>query len=484
MTRADILSWADLIDSMPESASLPHYLTPMHPNAVGSYGNDAIDWGFGQPMHLGRVAEARWWQRLVLHRALEHDADGHLCWRTVIISAPRQVGKSVLERVVCAWRLHQRERFGQAQDVLHIAHKMNAAMEVWRPAARWAQLTYGRGAVRWAAGEQRIELPDGSRWLIQASNDGAGVAFSLTTILVDEAWRVARSIVDAGLRPTLAEANDPQLYLVSTAGTSNSDLMSTYRAAALDSSAPDTMLIEWSAPTDADVADPVTWRAAAPHWDERRAERVREAFAFAGNDEWIFRQQWLNQWIPAISAPLIAGEAWQASRATEPMPEGAVSFGIDIATDRSSATIAACTDGVIEIVDSQPGANWIVPRVAELAARWRPVAVVVDAVGPGAGLADRLALTDVADVVTSINGREMAAACALFFDRLHAGALRFIPHHDLTLAVSGARKRNYGQAWIFARDNPGASGVPLIAATLALWGSDHSAPEIESSAIW
>jgi hypothetical protein len=126
--------------------------------------------------------------------------------------------------------------------------------------------------------------------------------------LVDEAWKVPRVVVDGGLRPTLAEAVQPQLWLVSTAGTSASDLMAAYRAQGAAGTG-GVFLAEWSAPEeDVDVADPAVWRAAAPFWDERRQQRVAEAFETA--DEWTFRQQWLNQWVPRTGAPLIDADAW------------------------------------------------------------------------------------------------------------------------------------------------------------------------------
>src|SRR4051794_30121782 len=111
----------ELARNCPDNAAPARILSEKHPNAVGSYGNAAVNWGFSIPMHLGRVVAPRWWQRLVLDRALEFDAAGRLCWRTVVVSAPRQVGKSVLERVLCTWRLHNAELFdGQSQDVLHV----------------------------------------------------------------------------------------------------------------------------------------------------------------------------------------------------------------------------------------------------------------------------------------------------------------------------------------------------------------------------
>ena len=68
----------------------------------------------------------------------------------------------------------------------------------------------------------------------------------------------------------MAEAEQPQIWLVSTAGDARSDLMSGYRGVALGLEEPsdsdDILLIEWSAPPDPDldIDDPEVWRAASP----------------------------------------------------------------------------------------------------------------------------------------------------------------------------------------------------------------------------
>jgi hypothetical protein len=443
-------------------------------------------------MHKTVLPRLRWWQKLVLCRALEHDADGRLVWRDVVQSGPRQTGKSVLERVVCGWRQHQGVLLGEPQDVLHLAHKMHAAEEVWKPAGRWAAGVYGRGAVRWTNGEQQITLPDGSRWLIQAANDGAGVAFSLSLVLVDEAWRVPRGIVDNGLVPTMAEVVDPQLWLVSTAGTSTSDLMLTYRQlgmAALDPGEDaSVLLIEWSAPPgdEVDIADPGVWRAASPHWDARRETAVRRAFSKVTDHagELAFRQQWLNQWVPTLSAPMFTGELVDAATWRAALPAGPVAFGFDVSDDRSTAVIAACVAGVVEVAAVCTPARCAL-LLLELAGRRDPVAVGYDGTGPAAAVAADRVLTGtvVEERLVRITGRDMAAASGQVFDRLSAGSLAVRPDPALDEALRGARRRTYGQTWTFARSGQ-VSGVPLLAGTAAVWAHEHAPAPVERSQIW
>jgi hypothetical protein len=448
-------------------------------------------WALDRPaLHPRGLRALRWWQELALWRAFEHDDAGALLWDTVLISGPRQVGKSWLERVACSWRIHAGEWFGGPQDVLHVAHKLQAAQEVWRPAARWAIREYGKGVVRWANGEQQIELPeDGSRWLIQAATDGAGVAFTLSMALIDEAWRVPRQVVDAAIAPTMAEAEQPQLWLVSTAGTSASDLMLAYRALALGLEKPqDTdrlLLLEWSAPPDPDldIDDPGVWRMASPHWSERRHAVVARERARV--PEVDFRQQWLNQWVPTLSAPLIDAERWQAAEWGGVLPAGALTFGADVAADRSHAVIVSyAAGGVVEVVDNRPGAAWVAGRLQELAERWAPTAIGIDGSGPAATVADQLAGTEAAPLLVVLTARQMAAASGQVFDAIQGGTLWAVANAELTAAVLGARRRAYGQAWTFARQVGDVSGVPLLAVTVAAWASEHAPDSVEKSQIW
>jgi len=478
------------LENPPETVAVPRLMNPAHPNAVGSYGPDVAKWAESLYLHGKKTTGSRWWQRLVLNRAMEYDPTGALCWSTVIVSAPRQTGKSWLERMVCAWRIHQTELFGEEQNVLHVAHKLLAAQEVWRPAARALSSV---AKVRWANGEQQIELDDGSRWMIQAANDGSGVAFSLSMALIDEAWRVPRQVLDDALEPTMAESASPQAWIVSTAGTSDSDLMMSNRTAALagmNADNPRALICEWSAPPDPDlpIDSPATWRACSPHWDERRLERMTTAYEKTTGNERSFRQQWLNQWVPSATRSLIGYERWP-SLATVDGPIGAISFGVDLAADRTAACIVAYGDGVAEIVavsrdpnrtEPVPGegvgwvGDWFAARVDSHGGEWT---VGIDGSGPAASVAaDVLAFLDPSRVVI-LNGREMASASGQMFDRIMSEPARvaFTDHPLMESAVCNARWRRYGQTRTFARDDiSGPSGVALVAATAAMWTNEHT----------
>ena len=302
----DAAPWLEQLRDVPASAMWPRFMTGPHPDAVGSFGTDAIRW-------LVDEAEItlRWWQQLVTMRQLEHDADGMLVWLDLLESTSRQSGKSTLLRSSSTWRLHQAPRFGEPQTILHTGKDLPVCREVQLPAMAWAiARDY---PVRQQNGNEQITEPEsGSRWIIRGKGSVYGYPGSL--VLVDEAWGVAPEVVEDGLEPTMAERFSPQLVLASTAHRRATVLFPTRRAAALDElDAPSTtLIIEWSAPRGSDLDDPAAWRAASPHWSpgrqrllEARLRRVHAGQTLDPDEDdpiESFLAQYLNVW-PVRTGP-------------------------------------------------------------------------------------------------------------------------------------------------------------------------------------
>lgn len=126
---------ADLAD-VPEDASPPLMMSPIPDDAMCSYGWDsythttgpAVRWG-ERRMHV----KLRWWQRLSMVRRWS-TADGSLCWRKEINSAPRRSGKSVKIKVHACWRLeHGQALFGEVQTAIHTGSDMAICREIQNP---------------------------------------------------------------------------------------------------------------------------------------------------------------------------------------------------------------------------------------------------------------------------------------------------------------------------------------------------------------
>jgi hypothetical protein len=301
--------WLRGLRTPPPDAVWPRLMTIPHPAATGSYGREFIRWAEQRSLR-----DLRWWQRLVAVRLLEHDTDGRLVWETLVLSTARQVGKSWLLRELMLWRIHQGDRFGEPQDVLHTGKDLAVCKEIQRPARVWAKARTQVYKVREVNGQEEIEyLADGSRWMLRAKEAVYGYSVSLG--VADEAWKVRASSIEEGLTPTMAEREQPQLLLVSTAHRLATSLMLGRRQVALaDLEVGDgDLLIEWSAPEHSQLDDVNGWRLASPHWSPHRQRLIGKRLDAmrAGevedpeepDPEASFRAQWLNQWPRKLTEP-------------------------------------------------------------------------------------------------------------------------------------------------------------------------------------
>jgi hypothetical protein len=105
----------------------------------------------------------------------------------------------------------------------------------------------------------------------------------------------------------------------------------------------------------------------------------------------------------------------------------------------------------------------------ELVDRWDPYAVVVDAAGPAGTVADKL--RPVCDRLVVSTTRDLAAACAMFYDAVAARTVRVRPSLVLSQSAADARKRQVGQSWVWSRVD---GGSPIVATSLAFWGWDRA----------
>lgn len=315
--------WLDgLRLDMPAEATWPHFMTAPHPDAVGSFGQDAIDWALD---NFG--IDYRWWQKLALMRELEHDADGNLVWLTVVRTTARRAGKSVLLRGKGGWRLHQAGRFGKVQEVLHTGQNLPICRKIFRPVLDWAERRKKEGYdPKRGSGDIEVRHPDDSVWALRSLQSIYGYGGSLA--MVDEAWDVPPDVIDDGLTATTLEEPSPQVDLISTAHRKASPLIPVRRILALQElrEPSTTLILEWSADRNADISDESAWRQASPHWTPGRQRVITAEYrkVLAGqsldpNEEdptESFRAQYLNIWPLRVADKgqlLVNEEVWAAA---------------------------------------------------------------------------------------------------------------------------------------------------------------------------
>lgn len=300
----------------PDTYNPPRLETAAGGDVVGSLGTEAADW-------LDRWLDIQlWpWQRHVLERALEVTSEGELRWPVIVLTVPRQCGKSWLSRAVMSWRLFQGDRFGEPQSLLHVSSQRQIARELWKMSARDLEAKAG-AKVRMSNGQEAIEIPDTSQWMVAAATPQAAPGLSISMAFVDECWAVDYDVVVQGIAPTMLQRRSSQLWLVSTAGESRSDLLRTFRDQAIaqldDPAGADVLLMEWSASPELEVDDPHAWRQASPIWDSRRQAQVERNFRLMKPN--AFAQQMLNRWVVSANSWLPEQVWHRCQSAVEPPP--------------------------------------------------------------------------------------------------------------------------------------------------------------------
>lgn len=450
--------------------STPRYATPRTPSRA-SRGAEiaAVAQILGKPLLP--------WQRLVADVAGEVLDDGRPAYRSVVLQVPRQAGKTSL---MLAFMAHRALRWGIPQNVVYTAQTGFHARDKFRndhvPILQASKLGPLIDRVFMGAGLEAIVFKNGSRILPLGSTASAMHGKTLDLVVIDEARFDKTADREAGALPAMATRNDAQLFIISTAG----DVESTFfrqkveqgRAAVEEGRTTDIAYIEWSAGDD-DLDDPATW------WDMHPAlghliteDTIRHAKATLSPDQ--FAQEYGNRW-SAASETLIDPKAWQKIQDRKAAPEGDLSFCLDVALDRSRATIAVADKaGRVEIIDSRDGVAWVGARCQQLSRRYRRP-IVVDGYGPAGVLLEPLEALGVQVVKYVL--RDVVAAVSLFYDAIHAGTLKVRPNEGLDSAAAGVRKKVLGGAWLWARTDIDLDITPLFAATIAWHHATQKKPE-------
>lgn len=211
------LSWTDLCENAPEwlqpyldvpgDAAPPLWVSGVHPEAVGSMGPAAIEWMESNILERGRPLRLRWWQRLAVVLQLQHRADATLCWRVILESGPRRIGKSVRLRGMALWRLANGPTlFEPEQLVLHTGKDLAIVREVMRKAWAWAA-PLDDWDIKRGMTEPEVSYLGVNRWVARSKDSTTG--YDACLALCDEAWDVPPSAIDDDLEPTMLERESP-----------------------------------------------------------------------------------------------------------------------------------------------------------------------------------------------------------------------------------------------------------------------------------
>ncbi|WP_236241153.1 terminase [Streptomyces sp. CC228A] len=482
-------------DQIPDARGAQRPRVCTFPPFTSSSGQEAVELAAEAGLILDN------WQQFVLHVGLGERDDGSWAAFETCVNVPRQNGKGgIIEARELAGLFLLGERL-----ILHSAHEFKTAKEAFlrveRLIANTDSLRKRVRAVRRTTGEEAIELLNGARLRFLARSGGSGRGFTGNCNILDEAMVLGDDAMGA-LMPTMAAVKNPQVWYLGSAGIGPPSMqLGRLRARALEAletGVPDPSLayLEWS------INPHVTEcpQGCTEHDDPRSAVSVARANPALGYrlslehtererltmGEHIFARERLGVGeYPSDSADtwsVIGEDAWRALTDSDSQAADPVAFAIDMTPERSHASICvASANGPVvhvEVVDNRPGADWIIRRAADLHERWNPRCWVVDAGGPAGSLIPDLE-RELGITVVSPKVRQYAQACGSFFDAVTSGDLVHLDQAPLATALAGARKRDLGEAWAWARRGVGVDISPLVGVTLARWGLTAEVEEPE-----
>ena len=413
------------------------------------------------------------WQRQVADTALER-VDGHYWYRTVGVAVGRQSGKSKLVETRIAYELLK-----PRHHVAYTAQDRNMAKLKWQEHVNSLERCPGIAKqihrISYINGSERVFMKNGSTYGIVTPNDKGARGMSLNLMVIDEALMHPLSLI-ASLQPTLATRKDGQLWILSNAGIpGKSELLQHYRGVAhsgINDKSTRLAWFEWCPREDKfDYMDEAVWAQSIPSLNESNGvliEAVREA-ANTNSPE-IFTKEWLNVWPAMEAVAVIDVDLWDSLARTDVTIGSKMVLGVDISRERDRSSIAASSSGKgftpVEIIDAKEGANWVLPRVIELAKKWK-APVVIDSGSPAASMIGELENAGVS--IISIGLRDYARACGSFYDAVQAKTICHLDDPNLRQAIVGSTKRALGDSWAWSR-NASNNITPLVAATLARYG--------------
>ena len=420
------------------------------------------------------------WQQDTVDVAFEvwpegHPNAGELVYREVRLTVPRQSGKTTL---LLAVAIHRCLAFLDAQNVIYTAQNGVAARSKFiddylrvlerspfSPLFR-SRLTNGHEAMLW---------DNGSKFGITASTEKAGHGQVLDLGIMDEAFAHVDARLEQAFRPAMNTRKQPQLWIVSTAGTPEASLYlyekvkdGRERVERGDTSG--VAYFEYSAEDSADWRDEAVWLSMMPALGHTTPiEAIRAAADSMTEAE--FRRAYLNQWVTKAADDLaLPLEKWHTLGDMRSQADDPVTFAIDVPPDRSSAAIGVWgqrSDGLghAEVIDHRPGTDWVVERMADIAKRWSTYDVTIDGAGPAMSLLPELQAAGLE--VHLLNTTDVTSACAQMFDAIEAESFRHRDQTNLNAAVAGAKRRPIGDRWAYGRKSSSIDISPIVAVTFA-----------------
>lgn len=444
------------------------------------------------------------WQQYAADLMGEVDDEGILYYSTIVLTVPRQAGKTDLdlsESLATCLSGHDRRTWYTAQSGQHASDHFIALAnewETWPETNALRRLT--RGEPRRSNGSQALSFINGSTFRPHPPTENSLHGKQADRSTVDEGWsfsQVQGTQLLQAIAPTMNTrrmliGQRPQLIIQSTEGTIESEWLNAIIDEQRDRDLTDggrTAFLDWGIPDDADPFDLDVLKKHHPGYgyllDDDTLHDMAARFKESPGE---FARAYGNRRTGSTER-VIPAEPWRAAATQDFLPEGRIAIGAAHGVDGADTTISAAIrqgDRIItEIIQHEPGTTWALPRLIELAGKseLQIGGFAIDRYGPSAPLADAAERAGLPLIAMSTSAVSASAANIYAWitqpDPVTGAHWRYRPHAALDLAADLATRRFVQDgAWTWGRRKSIGSISALESVTNATWGADHLPEEI------
>lgn len=437
------------------------------------------------------------WQGHVADVALELLPDGTLAYDRVVLTVPRQSGKTTLllslitHRSVAQFPGGRLDIGPQKQTVVYTAQTRNDARKKWiKEFTPLLEASPFRRHFdkRLTNGSEGFDWRNGSTFDLVATMEKSGHGDTLDLGLIDEAFAQVDDRLEQAMEPATITRTSSQLWIVSTAGDTPDKSpflwgeVEAGRRIAGSGAESTTAYFEWSCDPDTDdLDDPevVASRHPAVGYTITVEDlRKKHAKACEKNELGGYRRAYCNVWgsDEEFKDPKIPIDKWLLTVKRPPKKNpGEITLVFDVDLDGQSASIGI-GHGTIskpygEVIEHRQGVGWLPKRMVELVQKWDPLAVGCNGAGPAGAQVGAVQMAFRAEGLTmeidQFDARRYQQACGGLYTDVIEGRFSRPADGPLTLAGDDAAERTLGEGWVWDRRQATVPISPLVAVTIA-----------------
>lgn len=443
------------------------------------------------------------WQQFVVDVALEVGPDGNLVYDEVVLTVPRQSGKTTLilplfvHRSIADYPGGNLEEGPRRQTVAYTAQTRNDARKKW--IKEFIPVLESSGFrnqfdKRMTNGSEGFDWLNGSTFDLVATMEKSGHGDTLDLGIIDEAFAQQDDRLEQAMEPATITRRSPQIWIISTAGENEEKSPFLWgkvlagREAAKDPNS-STAYFEWSLSEDDDPDDIDVVAARHPACGytitkddlRKKQDKAKRKGVVEGVDHYAgYKRAYCNIWGTVVTQKpaKLPADLWTALKRTK-CPTGRIVLGFDVDLDGEHASIAVIGGHVarpyIELIADQGGVGWLADELVGLVQRRDPLAVVFNSAGPAKEAAGSVLVAFreagiSADVLRPVTSSEYQGACGALLSRVREGTLLLADAKQgpLDRAAGDAAERTLGEGWVFDRRQATVPISPIVAATVGL----------------